>query len=147
MDFSKITRANFAFFQITTDGEIYGTDSWADPITLFGPYDWMAEEGFQYCSWDEPGVPPTCGYHTYQEGLLYLAHKAGAEVVSYMHGAQMRCLNLEQISNNSFTQYPSIGGWTLSDPFPPMAANPTARKNFASNCARLVKEYNFDGIE
>jgi len=123
MDFSKITRANFAFFQITTDGEIYGTDSWADPITLFGPYDWMAEEGFQYCSWDEPGVPPTCGYHTYQEGLIYLAHKAGAEV------------------------YPSIGGWTLSDPFPPMAANSKARQNFAANCVKLVKEYNFDGID
>jgi hypothetical protein len=29
MDFSKITRANFAFFQITEEGYIYGTDSWA----------------------------------------------------------------------------------------------------------------------
>jgi chitinase len=123
MDFSKITRANFAFFQITEDGEIYGTDSWADPITLFGPYDWMAEDGFQYCSWDEPGAPPKCGYHLYEEGLVYLAHKAGAEV------------------------YPSIGGWTLSDPFPPMAANPTARKHFAANCVELIKNYNFDGID
>lgn len=26
MDFSKITRANFAFFQITEEGYIYGTD-------------------------------------------------------------------------------------------------------------------------
>ena len=44
-------------------------------------------------------------------------------------------------------QYPSIGGWTLSDPFPPMAANPTARKHFAANCVELIKNYNFDGIE
>jgi chitinase len=123
MDFSKITRANFAFFQITTDGDIFGTDSWADPICLFGPYDWMAEDGFKYCSWDAPGEPPKCGYHNYQEGLLYLAHKAGAEV------------------------YPSIGGWSLSDPFPAMAANPTARKHFASQCVELIKSYNFDGIE
>ena len=107
MDFSKITRANFAFFQITTDGEIYGTDSWADPITLFGPYDWMAEEGFQYCSWDEPGVPPTCGYHTYQEGLIYLAHKAGAEVVRFMYCILLRCLNLEQISHENIL-YPLL---------------------------------------
>lgn len=84
MDFSKITRANFAFFQITEEGEIYGTDSWADPITLFGPYDWMAEDGFQYCSWDEPGAPPKCGYHFYNEGLIYLSHQAGTEVVSFM---------------------------------------------------------------
>jgi hypothetical protein len=123
MDFSKITRANFAFFQITEEGDIFGTDSWADPITLFGPYDWKAETGFQYCSWDEPGIPPECGYHNYEEGLLYLAHKAGAEV------------------------YPSIGGWSLSDPFPPMAANPVARTHFAKQCVELIKNYNFDGIE
>jgi GH18 family chitinase len=44
------------------------------------------------------------------------------------------------------TVYPSIGGWSLSDPFPPMAANPTARKNFAQQCVALIKNYNFDGI-
>lgn len=33
VDFSKITRANFAFFQITFEGGIFGTDSWVDPIT------------------------------------------------------------------------------------------------------------------
>ncbi len=79
--------------------------------SVFGMYDWMAEEGFQYCSWDEPGVPPTCGYHTYQEGLLYLAHKAGAEVVSYMYSAQLRCLNLEQSSNNKFFLSVPINRW------------------------------------
>jgi len=125
MDFTKITRANFAFFQITEGGDIYGTDNWADPITLFGYYDWMAEEGTAdlYCSWDEPGEPPNCSAHKYEEGLIYLAHKAGAEV------------------------YPSIGGWSLSDPFPVMAANPQARARFASQCIDLIKSYNFDGID
>ena len=125
MDFTKITRANFAFFQITERGDIYGTDNWADPITLFGYYDWMAEEGTAdlYCSWDEPGEPPNCSAHKYKEGLIYLAHKAGAEV------------------------YPSIGGWSLSDPFPVMAANAQARARFASQCIDLIKSYNFDGID
>lgn len=125
MDFTKITRANFAFFQITTEGDIYGTDSWADPITLFGFYDWMSEEGTvpQYCSWDEPKVPPVCAAHNYEEGLIYLAHAAGAEV------------------------YPSIGGWSLSDPFPTMAASATARAHFADQCVELIKSYNFDGID
>ena len=27
-DFHKVTRVNFAFFQITTDGYLYGTDEW-----------------------------------------------------------------------------------------------------------------------
>jgi len=69
MDFSKITRANFAFFQITEEGEIYGTDSWADPITLFGPYDWMAEDGFQYCSWDGE-------FHVYSAPLCCCLNRA-----------------------------------------------------------------------
>ena len=43
--------------------------------------------------------------------------------------------------------YPSLGGWTLSDPFPAMAANPTARANFAKNCVELIKAYDFDGID
>jgi hypothetical protein len=81
MDFTKITRANFAFFQITDEGYIYGTDTWADPITLFGPHDWMQEPGtgHEYCSWDEPGSAPECNGHKYEEGLIYRAHAAGAE--------------------------------------------------------------------
>lgn len=124
MDFTKITRANFAFFQITEEGDIFGTDSWADPITLFGLYDWASEGDVpRYCSWDAPGEPPACSAHDYESGLIYLAHRAGAEV------------------------YPSIGGWSLSDPFPAMAANPAARANFASQCVELIRNYNFDGID
>lgn len=76
-----------------------------------------------YCSWDSPDEAPACSAHKYEEGLIYLAHAAGVEV------------------------YPSIGGWSLSDPFPAMAANPEARKRFASQCVDLIKNYNFDGID
>lgn len=41
--------------------------------------------------------------------------------------------------------YPSLGGWTLSDPFPAMAASATARARFAQNCVDLILEYDFDG--
>ena len=101
------------------------TDEWADPITLFGFYDWMSEEGSvpTYCSWDHPNEAPSCMAHNYEEGLIYLAHQAGAEV------------------------YPSIGGWSLSDPFPVMAANAESRARFASQCVELIKNYNFDGID
>ena len=30
MDFSKVTRVNYAFFQLDEDGNIWGTDEWAD---------------------------------------------------------------------------------------------------------------------
>ena len=64
-----------------------------------------------------------CGYHEYNEGLIYRAHQVGTEV------------------------YPSIGGWTLSDNFPTVSANPTARENFAENCIKILKYYDFDGID
>lgn len=41
----------------------------------------------------------------------------------------------------------SIGGWTMSDNFPVIAANPTLRAKFASECNRLIKFYKFDGID
>eukprot|EP00986_Skeletonema_menzelii_P015506 scaffold11920_cov91-Skeletonema_menzelii.AAC.4 len=123
MDFSKVQRVNFAFFQTNESGDIFGTDSWADANLLFGPYNWNPQEGSkEYCSWDAPNVK-ACNHHFYEEGLISLVHAAGA------------------------TLYPSLGGWTLSDPFPAMAASAVARANFAKNCVKLIEEYDFDGID
>jgi chitinase len=41
----------------------------------------------------------------------------------------------------------SIGGWTFSDQFPGIAADPVKRKKFADECVRLIKQYKFDGID
>jgi GH18 family chitinase len=41
----------------------------------------------------------------------------------------------------------SIGGWTLSDNFPSIAANASKRAIFAHSCVQLVHQYNFDGID
>jgi len=122
---SKVTRYNFAFFQTNVNGDIWGTDDFADSIALYGEirWDWVAGQGGTYCSWATAGKPPECKGHKYYGGLIYLAHSAGVEV------------------------YPSIGGWTLSDAFPAMAKNPTARLKFASNCAKLIETYDFDGID
>jgi chitinase len=123
MDFTKVQRVNYAFFQTNTNGDLWGTDSWGDPNVLFGPYDWNpSESSKEFCSWDSPTDRP-CNYHKYQQGLIHLVHAAGAEL------------------------YPSIGGWTLSDAFPAMSANPTARANFAKNCIELIQAYDFDGID
>jgi chitinase len=43
--------------------------------------------------------------------------------------------------------YVSIGGWSLSDNFPKVAANAVTRRNFAKNCVGLVREYGIDGID
>lgn len=41
----------------------------------------------------------------------------------------------------------SIGGWTLSNNFPSIAANPALRAVFSSECNRLLQFYKFDGID
>ena len=43
--------------------------------------------------------------------------------------------------------FPSLGGWTLSDNFPGIAADPAKRANFVSQCVDLIKDYGFDGID
>eukprot|EP00548_Thalassiothrix_antarctica_P014233 CAMPEP_0194165250 /NCGR_PEP_ID=MMETSP0154-20130528/1225_1 /TAXON_ID=1049557 /ORGANISM="Thalassiothrix antarctica, Strain L6-D1" /LENGTH=700 /DNA_ID=CAMNT_0038875645 /DNA_START=137 /DNA_END=2236 /DNA_ORIENTATION=+ len=123
MDFTKVSRVNFAFFQVDSSGNIWGTDSWADPQILFGPTNWNpAPDEEKKCSWTSP-TGKTCDAHKNEEGLIGLAHAAGAEI------------------------YPSLGGWTLSDAFVPMAANPVSREKFANNCVEMIQDYDFDGID
>ena len=62
-----------------------------------------------------------CNHHFYEKGLLHLVKQAGAEI------------------------WPSIGGWSLSDPFPVMAKNPASRKRFAEQCIELIEDHGFDG--
>jgi len=115
--------SNFAFFQTNTFGQLWGTDSWADPNLLFGPFNWNPKaDSPRYCSWASP-QGKSCGYHFFEKSVLHLARQAGAEV------------------------WPSIGGWTLSDPFPAMAANEDSRTKFADNCVELIEDYGFDGID
>jgi len=127
MDFRKVTRVNFAFFQIDTSGNIWGTDDWADPRVLYGDVNMNAgscTEGAPgcKCSWVKPEFK-SCNYHIEGMGLISRVHGAGKEI------------------------WPSIGGWTLSDNFPAMAKNPISRRNFAANCVGLIKDYGFDGID
>lgn len=56
-------------------------------------------------------------------GLIDLAHQNGVKV------------------------FVSIGGWTLSDNFSSIAADPVKRKHFALECVRIIRQYDFDGID
>lgn len=123
LDFSKIDRINFAFFQTDVNGMLWGTDAGIDPIVLFGPKNYNPGPGDQeYCSWDGPGQK-NCAYHFSDDGIISRVHASGGTI------------------------YPSIGGWTLSNTFPAMAASPTARTMFANQCKQLVLDYDFDGID
>ncbi len=41
----------------------------------------------------------------------------------------------------------SVGGWTWSNDFPAIAADPVKRSHFAQSCRELVQQYNLDGID
>ena len=110
---------------IDLQGNLFGTDEWADPQLLFGPYIYNEAEqtNANYkCSWDGPNVK-NCNHHDLSKGIVQLAHSVGTEVM------------------------PSIGGWTLSDNFPSIAASATKRERFAQQCVELIVDYDFDGID
>mmetsp|Transcript_15025 Transcript_15025/g.29711 ORF Transcript_15025/g.29711 Transcript_15025/m.29711 type:complete len:1992 (-) Transcript_15025:64-6039(-) len=158
MNFQKIDRVNFAFFQTDEDGNIWGTDSWADPITLFGPQDWlitvMDQAGYAPQFNDDNGFDDSTGGDYNYVGAKYIdlgehvrCHRA------YPTGAR-NCVGhrtTEGLIDRAHSQgayvYPSIGGWSLSKPFPKMAADAKSRRNFAKNCVGLIREYGFDGID
>ena len=125
IQFSKYDRINYAFFQPDLAGNLFGTDEWADPQLLFGPYIYNEAEQTNdnyKCSWDGPNVK-NCNHHDLSKGIVQLAHSVGTEVM------------------------PSIGGWTLSDNFPSIAASATKRERFAQQCVELIVDYDFDGID
>ncbi len=128
LDFTKWTRVNYAFFRPLDDGTLHVTDDWADPEVLFGPTNWNpSTDDSEICisamSKGATTGSEKCGFYDRANGLIELAHAAGTEV------------------------WPSIGGWTLSDEFPAIAASAIARASFASACVRLLREYNMDGID
>jgi hypothetical protein len=75
VDFAKYTWINYAFFQPDSQGNLYGTEEWANLQLLVGPYLQDAAvhtEDNKRCSWDGPGVQ-NCNHHNLSRGLLHLA--------------------------------------------------------------------------
>jgi hypothetical protein len=80
VNFAKFTRINYAFFQPDSQWNLYGTDEWADPQLLVGPYlqDAAAHmEDNKRCLLEGPGVQ-ICSHHELSRGLLHLATIAAA---------------------------------------------------------------------
>ncbi len=107
LDYSKYSILNYSFYCPDKEGNLQGTDAWADSILLKGKIDW---------SKPQPAYFPN-------SSLVDYAHLYGVKVMV------------------------SIGGWTLSDNFPKIAADPKKRAHFAAECVKLLKEYQFDGID
>lgn len=119
IDYSKYSVINYSFFEPLADGSIQITDPWADKNLLLGPINWS--------------VAPA-GYDTGYDFGNPAYHHPGNQFsdICHQHGVLL---------------LPSIGGWTLSDNFPGIAADPVKRQNFAQNCVQLIQAFGFDGID
>lgn len=119
IDYSKYTIINYSFVNPLADGTITIIDPWADKNLLLGSINWgVAPTG--YDSAYDLGNP---SYHNPTTSLIHFAHINNTKVMI------------------------SVGGWTLSDNFPGIAAVPSKRANFAHWCNQLVRVYNIDGID
>lgn len=176
LDHSKVTRYNFAFFQTTTTGEIFGVSEIGHVqltcIVIFElecsqylyspdgqlgrrhrPIRRLQLDGrtwrrnpilfMGYAHW------PTCLRCTQLREWADLSVKAGGcgDISKYWRYAVLcwlltRCHYSTKMSNSWLPT-----GWTLSDPFPAMAANEASRNKFAQQCVELIKNYDFDGID
>lgn len=119
IDYSKYSILNYCFFNATINGEILITDPWSDKNLLLGPINWA--------------VAPA-GYDTEYDYGNPAYHNQDQKLSDYCH-------------NNGVKLLPSIGGWTLSNNFSDIAANPTKRQTFALNCVELIDAFGFDGID
>jgi GH18 family chitinase len=119
IDYSKYSILNYAFFKPQADGTITILDPWADKNLLLGPINWAVAPAGYDTAYDF-GNP---AYHIPGHQFSAICHQHGVKFL------------------------PSIGGWTLSDNFPNIAADPQKRAQFAQSCVQLIQTFGFDGID
>lgn len=169
LNLNKVSRVNYAFFQSDTDGFIFGTDSWADPNVLNGPYDFSVnrEKLPSYC---QGGKGRDDGKNIAQGGGSILKRRRTQLSFGDVNDDLPKCEYFERCHRNFPNSkvcnvhkykegliylshqagaeiYPSIGGWTLSGSFPTVADDVEKRRRFAKECVGLIEDYGFDGID
>ena len=119
LDYSRYDIINYAFLDVEADGSLSLSDPWADKNLLLGPI-------------NSALAPP--GYDQSKDLGNPAYHKSGLRFSDYAHKNKVRFVV-------------SIGGWTHSENFPAVAADPQKRARFASQCASIVQLYQLDGID
>jgi chitinase len=117
--YDRYTIINYAFLKPAADGRLVCPDPWGEKNLLLGDIDWSVTPA-GYETSDELGNP---AYHKPRTSIAFFAHAAGVKLVI------------------------SVGGWTQSDLFPSVAADPVKRRTFAHWCNEAMRRYDADGVD
>ncbi|WP_082926972.1 glycosyl hydrolase family 18 protein [Paenibacillus tuaregi] len=141
---SKLTHINYAFADLCWNGR-HGNPS-PDPGNP-NPKTW---------SCTDKGVPTQTG--SVPNGAIVLGdpwadvNNSDGVPLEWEECEKGKCGNfykLQQLkkSNPNLKTLLSVGGWTWSNRFSDVAADPVTRTNFANSAVNIIRTYGFDGID
>ncbi|MVP01590.1 glycosyl hydrolase family 18 protein [Paenibacillus lutrae] len=131
VDPTKMTVINYAFLDVCWNGR-HGNPS-TDPGNP-NKNTWPCQDG--------NGVPNNAPNGAIVLGDPYADDTGGG-------GGYESLKKLAQLKtqNPKLKLFASVGGWTWSNQFSNLAADPTTRQNFATSAVSFLRQYNFDGID
>ncbi|WP_226568589.1 glycosyl hydrolase family 18 protein [Bacillus stratosphericus] len=135
MNVSKVSHINYAFADICWEGR-HGNP---DPIGP-NPQTWSCQ--------DENGVIDVPNGSIVMGDPWIDAQKSnpGDTWDEPIRGNFKQLLKLKK-NHPHLKTFISVGGWTWSNRFSDVAANPAARENFAASAVDFLRKYGFDGVD
>ncbi|WP_442951182.1 glycosyl hydrolase family 18 protein [Paenibacillus sp. 481] len=135
MDVSKVTHINYAFADICWNG-IHGNPDPESP----NRQTWTCQ--------DEKGVMNAPNGTIVMGDPWADAQKnhPGDTWADPLKGNFKQLINLKK-ANPHLKTLISVGGWSWSNRFSDVAADPVARENFANSAVDFVRKYQFDGVD
>ena len=135
MDVSKVSHINYAFADICWEGR-HGNPDPTGP----NPQTWSCQ--------DENGVIDAPNGTIVMGDPWIDAQKANPGDVwdEPIRGNFKQLLKLKK-SHPHLKTFISVGGWTWSNRFSDVAADPAARENFAASAVEFLRKYGFDGVD
>jgi GH18 family chitinase/chitodextrinase len=163
VDYSQYTILNFSFFGVAVDGSIHSGDYRAQNIAQPGVDQQPAPlvNTDTYSSWDlyllqgeldivqyisDGSYPYSLGYRNAASGWSNVnTGETGAfPLAIHKQGGKLGLLDLAR--QQGVKTMASIGGWSMSKQFGPMAADPAKRARFITDCKKIIA-MGFDGID
>nr|AAB47847.1 chitinase [Bacillus licheniformis] len=135
MDVSKVSHINYAFADICWEGR-HGNPDPTGP----NPQTWSCQ--------DENGVIDAPNGTIVMGDPWIDAQKSNPGDVwdEPIRGNFKQLLKLKK-SHPHLKTFISVGGWTWSNRFSDVAADPVARGNFAASAVEFLRKYGFDGVD